>query len=173
MIAIREMRSNQRSGRKAAIWCITLAFALAALAFGACQAVYAQGMATGGTAVPARPLPPGMKAPVIRYEDVAARAGLVGVNVSGAERGKQYIVETTGTGVAIFDYDNDGLPDIFLVNADRTDETGPKPTHFLSHNLGGLKFEDVTEKAVLAHTDCGHGVCVGDIRNHRYAVPII
>jgi len=71
------------------------------------------------------PLPPGMKAPVVRYEDVAARAGLTGRNVSGAERGKQYIVETTGTGVAIFDYDNDGLPDIFLVNADRLDETAP------------------------------------------------
>ena len=89
MIAIREMRSNQRSGRKAATWCITLGFALAALAFGAGQVAHAQGMATGGTAVPARPLPPGMKAPVVRYEDVAARAGLVGINVSGAERGKQ------------------------------------------------------------------------------------
>jgi len=64
---------------------------------------------------------------------------LTGRNVSGAERGKQYIVETTGTGVAIFDYDNDGLPDIFLVNADRLDETAPKPAHFLYHNLGGLK----------------------------------
>src|SRR5262249_58484230 len=90
------------------------------------QVVYAQGMASGGTAVPARPLPPGMKAPDIRYEDVAAQAGLKGINVSGAERGKQYIVETTGTGVAIFDYDNDGLPDIFLVNADRLERNGPK-----------------------------------------------
>jgi len=107
----------------------------------------------------------GMKAPVVRYEDVAARAGLTGKNVSGAERGKQYIVETTGTGVAIFDYDNDGLPDIFLVNADRLDETAPKPTHFLYHNLGGLKFEDVTQKAGLAHTGWGQGVCVGDIDN--------
>jgi len=169
MIAIREMRSNQRSGRKAATWCITLGFALAALAFGAGQVAHAQGMATGGTAVPARPLPPGMKAPVVRYEDVAARAGLVGINVSGAERGKQYIVETTGTGVAIFDYDNDGLPDIFLVNADRLEERGVKPRHFLYHNLGGLKFEDVTEKAGLAHTGWGQGVCVGDIDNDGYA----
>jgi hypothetical protein len=163
------MRSDQRSGRKAATWCITLALALAALAFGACQVAHTQGMATGGTAVPPRPLPPGMKAPVVRYEDVAARAGLVGINVSGAERGKQYIVETTGTGVAIFDYDNDGLPDIFLVNADRLEESGVKPRHFLYRNLGGLKFEDVTEKAGLAHTGWGQGVCVGDIDNDGYA----
>ena len=58
----------------------------------------------------------------MHYEDVAAHAGLTGVNVSGAEQDKQYIVETTGTGVAIFDYDNDGLPDIFLVNAGRLAE---------------------------------------------------
>src|SRR5258708_1834813 len=113
MIEIRKTRSDERSGSKARSYRIIFACTIAGLALGTCQAVYAQGMATGGTAVPARPLPPGMKAPVIRYEDVAARAGLVGVNVSGAERGKQYIVEATGTGVAIFDYDNDGLPDIY------------------------------------------------------------
>jgi enediyne biosynthesis protein E4 len=134
-------------------------------AFSACQLTYAQGVATGGKAVPARPLPPGMKPPDVRYKDIAAQAGLVGVNVSGSERNKQYIVETTGTGVAIFDYDNDGLPDIFLVNADRFDDTGPKPRPFLYHNLGGLKFEDVTEKAGLAHTGWGQGVCVGDVDN--------
>src|SRR5712664_416427 len=165
MIEIRKTRSDERSGSKARSYSIIFACTIAGLALGTCQAVYAQGMATGGTAVPARPLPPGMKAPVIRYEDVAARAGLVGVNVSGAERGKQYIVEATGTGVAIFDYDNDGLPDIFLVNADRLDEAGPKPTHFLYHNLGGLKFEDVTVLDGPANTGWGQGVCVGDIRS--------
>jgi len=169
MIETRKARPDKRPGRNARTCRIIFAYAIAGLAFGTCQAAWAQGMATGGTAVPARPLPPGMKAPVVRYEDVAARAGLAGINVSGAERGKQYIVETTGTGVAIFDYDNDGLPDIFLVNADRLDETGPKPTHFLYHNLGGLKFEDVTQKAGLSHTGWGQGVCVGDIDNDGYA----
>ena len=146
---------------------LLLLSAFLALAWGGDKAARAQGMgvATGnGKSVPARPLPPGMKAPVVDYRDVAAQAGLKGVVVSGAERGKQYIVETTGTGVAIIDYDNDGLPDIFVVNGGRFG-VGTQPTHFLYHNLGGLKFEDVTAKAGLAHTGWGQGVCAGDADN--------
>jgi hypothetical protein len=129
---------------------------------------HAQGVATGGTAVPARPLPPGMKPPTVHFEDVASEAGLTGVNVSGAENSKQYIVETTGNGVAIFDYDNDGLPDIFVVNAGRLGKDSKQPTSFLYHNLGGLKFEDVTAKSGIVQTGWGQGVCVGDIDNHGY-----
>ena len=125
----------------------------------------AQGVATGGAAVPAKPLPAGIQPPHVQYLDVAAQAGLTGKNISGAEHDAQYIVETTGTGVAIVDYDNDGLPDILLVNADRLQKNGPAPTHFLYHNLGGLKFEDVTEKAGLTHTGWSQGVCAGDIDN--------
>ena len=141
---------------------------VAVVGLGLSNCCYGQGMgvATGnGVAAPARPLPPGMKAPVMRYEDIAAKAGLTGINVSGTEKGKQYIVETTGNGVAIFDYDNDGLPDIFFVNGDRFDKSQPAPTHFLYHNLGGLKFEDVTAKAGLAYTGWGQGVCAGDFDN--------
>jgi enediyne biosynthesis protein E4 len=127
-----------------------------------------QGVATGGTAVPARPLPSGMKPPAVEYRDIAAQAGLVGVNVSGAETSKQYIVETTGNGVAIFDYDNDGLPDILLVNAGRLEKGAAQPKHFLYHNLGGLKFEDITDKAGIGQTGWGQGVCVGDVDNHGY-----
>src|ERR1700722_7851894 len=96
-------------------WSLTLflfiAFSFNLALAGSCHAQI--GVATGnGVATPAKPLPPGMKAPVVRFEDIAAQAGVTGVNVSGAAANKQYIVETTGTGVAIFDYDNDGLPDI-------------------------------------------------------------
>ena len=106
----------------------------------------AQGVATGGTAVPARPLPPGIKAPTVDYEDIAVQAGLTGVEVSGADHGKQYIVESTGTGVAIFDYDNDGLPDILLVNGGRLGRSGAQPKPFLYSQGVGPSFEDVTEK---------------------------
>src|ERR1700722_17221752 len=137
---------------------------LALILMGRGKLACAQGVATGGTAVPARPLPTGMKAPTVSYEDLALQAGLTGVEVSGADHGKEYIVESTGTGVAIFDYDNDGLPDILLVNGGRL-RGGAQPKPFLYHNLGGLKFEDVTEKAGITSTGWGQGVCAGDIDN--------
>jgi enediyne biosynthesis protein E4 len=124
------------------------------------------GVATGnGVATPARPLSPGMHPPAVNYVDIAAQAGLTSVNVSGAEKNKQYIVETTGNGVAIFDYDNDGLPDILLVNGGRLKDSGKGPGPVLYHNLGGLKFEDATSKARLTNSAWGQGVCAGDIDN--------
>lgn len=127
------------------------------------------GVATGnGVATPAKPLPPGMKPPTVRFEDIAPQAGLTAVNVSGATSNKQYIVETTGNGVAVFDYDNDGLPDILLVNGNRFQQGGVPPTPTLYHNLGGLKFEDVTRKAGLTHDGWGQGVCAGDFDNDGY-----
>ena len=129
--------------------------------------VWAQmGVATGnGVATPARPLPAGMHPPVLNYVDVAAQAGLSAVNVSGAEKNKQYIVETTGNGVAIFDYDDDGLPDILLVNGGRFKDGGTGPGPVLYRNLGGLKFADVTRKAGLSGNAWEQGVCAGDIDN--------
>src|SRR5260370_8239794 len=98
MIEIRKTTSDERSGSKARSYRIIFACTIAGLALGTCQAVYAQGMATGGTAVPARPLPPGMKAPGISAEDVAARACFGGVNVPGADTGHKSTRATTGTG---------------------------------------------------------------------------
>jgi hypothetical protein len=139
---------------------------LAVAGAGAVWGALSQGMATASrTARPARPLPPGLTPPEVRYEDLAPAAGLIAVNVSGAERNKSYIVETTGNGVAIVDYDNDGLPDIFLVNGDRFEKTASRPSHHLYRNLGGLKFEEVTVKAGLVHTGWAQGVCAGDIDN--------
>jgi len=56
-------------------------FCVAALiSLGSCSLTYPQGMATGGVAAPRRPLPPGLKPPVVRYEDIAAQSGLTGIN---------------------------------------------------------------------------------------------
>src|SRR5271157_2293876 len=54
--------------------------------------------------------------PIVHFTDVAQKAGLTAPVIFGGENTKKYIIETTGTGVAIFDYDNDGWPDIFIVN---------------------------------------------------------
>lgn len=124
-----------------------------------------QGMATGGTERPARPLPAGMKPPAVDYRDLAPEAGLTAANISGAERNKQYIVETTGTGVALFDFDSDGLIDIFFVNASRFESDAPAASHHLYKNLGDLKFRDVTEKSGIGHTGWGQGTCAGDFDN--------
>jgi hypothetical protein len=124
-------------------------------------------ISTGATDQPVHPLPPGMKAPVVDFRDVAPQAGLNAVVVSGA-LDQTFVVENTGTGVAVLDYDNDGLPDIFLVQGD-TLKPGPAPlTPHLYHNLGGLRFEDVTEKAGIGHLGWGQGVCAGDVDNDGY-----
>jgi len=123
-----------------------------------------QMISTGAKDQPVRPLPPGMKAPVADFRDLAAQAGLTAVVVSG-ELDQTYVVENTGSGVAIFDYDNDGLPDIFLLQGDRLQPTSEVFTPHLYHNLGGLRFEDVTRKAGIGHIGWSQGVCAGDVDN--------
>src|SRR5258708_22531962 len=67
--------------------------------------------------------------PLANFTDIAKDAGLTMMNVFGGETTKKYIIETTGTGVAIFDYDNDGWPDIFIVNGTKLEgfPTGKSP----------------------------------------------
>jgi len=105
--------------------------------------------------------------PLAYFTDVAKEAGLTMMNVFGGVNTKKYIIETTGTGVAIFDYDNDGWPDIFIVNGTTLEgfPAGKAPTNHLYHNNHDGTFTDVTEKAGLARTGWGQGVCVGDYDN--------
>src|SRR5712672_2177964 len=100
------------------------------------------------------------------FVDIAEKAGLTAVNVFGGFDSKKYIIETTGTGVAVFDYDNDGWPDIFIVNGTKLEGFPTKgPTNHLYRNNHDGTFSDVTDKAGLAHTGWGQGVCVGDYDN--------
>jgi hypothetical protein len=101
------------------------------------------------------------------FVDQAARAGLTAAVTFGGVDTKKYIIETTGTGVAIFDYDSDGWPDIFVVNGTTLDPLpgASKPSNHLYHNNHDGTFTDVTEQAGLAHTGWGQGVCVGDYDN--------
>ncbi len=96
---------------------------------------------------------------------MAAQANLTGIIISGDPTQQTYVVEQTGTGVALLDYDKDGLLDIFFVQGDRLKPSSPRLHPYLYHNLGGLRFEDVTEKAGLSHLGWGQGVCAGDFDN--------
>jgi hypothetical protein len=108
---------------------------------------------------------------IANFVDVAEKAGLTVPNVFGGIDTKKYIIETTGSGVAIFDYDNDGWPDIFLVNGTRLEgfAAGAGPTNRLYHNNHDGTFTDVTAKAGLISSSAtpgwGQGVCVGDYDN--------
>jgi hypothetical protein len=109
--------------------------------------------------------------PIAHFTDVAAKAGLTAPVVFGGENTKKYIIETTGTGVAIFDFDNDGWPDIFIVNGTKLEgfPSAKAPTSHLYHSNHDGTFSDVTRKAGLTHTGWGQGVCVGDYDNDGFA----
>ena len=110
-----------------------------------------------------------MPAALADFRDVAAAAGLTARTIIGGDRTKQYILETTGGGVAIVDYDDDGRPDIFLVNGARL-ESSPDapPVSHLYRNNGDGTFADVTEKAGVGGKGWGQGVCAGDYDNDGY-----
>jgi hypothetical protein len=108
--------------------------------------------------------------PKIHFVDIAARAGLTARTEYGGDRIKKYIIESTGTGAAVIDYDNDGWPDIFLVNGSILEgfPKGHEPTSHLYHNNRDGTFTDVTEKAGVALTGWGQGVCAGDYDNDSF-----
>lgn len=105
------------------------------------------------------------------FVDVASKAGIAVRNVNGGTSTKQYIIEATGSGVAMIDYDRDGWPDIFLVNGRELATAGAKdatPTSHLFHNNHDGTFSDVTANAGLVATGWGQGACVGDYDNDGY-----
>ena len=104
----------------------------------------------------------------ITFRDITQRAGIHFVHNNGAF-GKKYLPETMGPGVAFIDYDNDGWPDIFLVND--TDWPGHPLKHStpkLYHNNHDGTFTDVTHKAGLDIEIFGMGLAVGDYDNDGY-----
>jgi enediyne biosynthesis protein E4 len=105
------------------------------------------------------------------FTDITRQAGLGSArNISGAPEYKQFLLEEMGGGVALFDYDNDGWLDIFLVNGTTLDDNhaSKNPTSYLFRNNRDGTFTDVTEKAGLTHSGWGQGCCVGDYDNDGF-----
>jgi hypothetical protein len=107
--------------------------------------------------------------PGIRFTEITQQAGIRFVHNNGAF-GKKYLPETLGPGCAFIDYDNDGYPDILILNGeDFPGHTVHGRTALkLYHNNGNGTFTDVTVKSGLATTMYGMGAAVGDYDNDGY-----
>jgi hypothetical protein len=103
----------------------------------------------------------------LSFLNVARESGLNAKTIFGGEHKNKYLLETTGCGVAFYDYDNDGWLDIFLVNGWRLEgfPSGTEPTSHLFRNNRDGTFSDITVKAGVAHSGWGQGVCIGDYDN--------
>lgn len=106
------------------------------------------------------------------FEDVTISTPLKDFRCVSGIYDKEYILESTACTVAVFDYDNDGKPDIYLlngstINAELGKEKAPKSA--LYRNLGNWKFVEVTEKAGVSNERWGMGVAVGDFNNDGFA----
>jgi hypothetical protein len=103
----------------------------------------------------------------VTFLDVAEQSGLHTKTIYGGEHKNKYLLETTGCGVAFYDYDNDGWLDIFLVNGSRLEgfPKGQEPISRLFKNNRDGTFTDVTLAAGVAYSGWGQGCCVGDYDN--------
>jgi hypothetical protein len=104
----------------------------------------------------------------VHFTDITEKAGVNFRHVSSPE--KKYIVESMSGGVALFDYDNDGYLDIYLVNSLTVDmvKSKQKTRSLLYHNNGDGTFSDVTDKAGVGDIGWGMGVAIGDYDNDGF-----
>ncbi|MFL6449404.1 MAG: CRTAC1 family protein [Bryobacteraceae bacterium] len=95
------------------------------------------------------------------FRNIARSAGLVDVFPNGGTVSKEFIIETTGSGIGLIDYDNDGLLDLFVLS-------GEGGTNRMYRNEGKDKFTDVTGKLGLRSSGWAQGVCAGDFDNDGF-----
>ena len=115
--------------------------------------------------------------PAANFVDITVRSG-IDFRYQSSHTSRKYLLESMGSGVALFDYDNDGRSDIFFVNGAHLDDPTPRgfipekssPAFWnrLYHQKSDGTFEDVTEKAGLQGAGYGFGVAVGDYDNDGY-----
>jgi hypothetical protein len=133
--------------------------------------------AAKSTVDPVAPLQSAPESEKAKFLDVTPSLGIHFQYVA-SHTSKKYLIETMGSGVATFDYDNDGRLDIFVVDGaplgDPTpkgaipQKSGPKDWNRLYHQKSDGTFEDVSEKAGLQGVGYGMGVAVGDYDNDGF-----
>jgi hypothetical protein len=132
-----------------------------------CLAQQSGGM--GGRVVTAQKKPLESGRPFDAYfTDVAASAGLVAPVIYGGVDHKEYIIESNGCGCALFDYDNDGWLDIFLLSGTRLRGAPNGASNRLYKNNRNGTFTDVTRQAGLEAVGWGNAVCIADYNNDGY-----
>ena len=101
------------------------------------------------------------------FVDVAKQSGLNAKTIYGGEHKNRYLLETTGCGVAFYDFDHDDWLDIFLVNGTRLGgfPKGQEPVSRLFKNNRDGTFTDITAKTGMTRSGWGQGCCVGDYDN--------
>ena len=95
------------------------------------------------------------------FNNISHDAGLTASFPNGGSLTKQFIIETTGSGIAMVDYDNDGLLDIFILSGDGG-------TNRMYHNEGHDRFREVTDVLGLHSAGWAQGVCAGDYDNDGF-----
>ncbi|MDP9052335.1 MAG: CRTAC1 family protein [Acidobacteriota bacterium] len=148
-----------------------------------CLLLATYGRSIGGAqfpTVPTQTSPPTVAAAPVaagNFVDITDASGVHFEHRAG-HTPKKYLLETMGSGAAVFDFDNDGLLDIFLANgapiANPTpagtipEKDGPRYWNRLYHQKKDGTFEDVTEHSGLAGAGYSLGVAVGDYDNDGY-----
>ncbi|MBM4091011.1 MAG: CRTAC1 family protein [Planctomycetes bacterium] len=114
------------------------------------------------------PVPERPKGP-IQLSDVSRETGIDFVHTDGSS-GRRYIIEPMCAGLALFDYNNDGLIDIYFLNGAPLPGTvmSEPPRNALYRNLGGWRFVDVTLQAGVGDTGFGLGVTAADFDNDGF-----
>jgi enediyne biosynthesis protein E4 len=102
---------------------------------------------------------------LIRYVDRAGECGITVPNTFGGKEHKDYILESTGTGVVIFDFDGDGAEDVFIANGTTMQAHAPPSPSQLYHNDGKGHFTEVGAQAGLTRTGWAQAACAGDFDN--------
>lgn len=104
----------------------------------------------------------------VTFRDVAPSWGIAGINRFGGDTRKDFILETTGNGAAIFDFDNDGDQDVLILNGTTLDRKNPPAFPHFYRNDGGGRFTDISREAGFTTEDWAQGVCAGDIDNDGF-----